>query len=343
MKTRFCFLAIVTMLAFWSSVSFASDRTIVLTFDDGPRPKAFPELLDLLRKEKIPAAFFLQAFQINEAAAKNKKEAEEIKRSIELLRIAYRAGYEIANHTYGHGALCSMMSPSMRAQKDIRCITTKGKLLADIERGQQLIEKVIGTRPLFFRPPHWLVAERYKTIRTFGGNKFPKSPCDIYQKKSNKNPAERKVYLEMFPPDTIFKEEITCEGYLVQMLDNPQIFDALLKELRDDPKMRELYQRERETVLTTLKEQARNMREVRDVNTTDYSFQPLYQKDPEKAVSQLLLRVRQIIRGREKAGIRTHILVFHELPITIQALKVLIPEWRKSGYQFQTLRWAWGI
>ena len=35
-----------------------SKKRVALTFDDGPDPRSTPQLLELLRAEKIPAAFF---------------------------------------------------------------------------------------------------------------------------------------------------------------------------------------------------------------------------------------------------------------------------------------------
>jgi peptidoglycan/xylan/chitin deacetylase (PgdA/CDA1 family) len=51
----------------------------------------------------------------------------------------------------------------------------------------------------------------------------------------------------------------------------------------------------------------------------------------------LIERVRKIIETREKKGITKHVLVFHELKISAEALKVLIPELLGKGYKFVTL------
>ena len=34
-------------------------KRVVLTFDDGPDPEYTPRILDILKKEKVPAAFFI--------------------------------------------------------------------------------------------------------------------------------------------------------------------------------------------------------------------------------------------------------------------------------------------
>ena len=48
--------------------------------------------------------------------------------------------------------------------------------------------------------------------------------------------------------------------------------------------------------------------------------------------------VMQRIEQRERKEIYTHILVFHELPISVEVLSNLIPELKKRGYEFETLR-----
>jgi peptidoglycan/xylan/chitin deacetylase (PgdA/CDA1 family) len=44
------------------------------------------------------------------------------------------------------------------------------------------------------------------------------------------------------------------------------------------------------------------------------------------------------IEQRERQGVDQHILVFHELPQTVELLSRLIPELKKRGYSFVPLR-----
>jgi len=48
--------------------------------------------------------------------------------------------------------------------------------------------------------------------------------------------------------------------------------------------------------------------------------------------------VLQTITQRERHGVEQHILVFHELPQSVELLSRLIPELEKRGYKFVTLR-----
>lgn len=69
-----------------------------------------------------------------------------------------------------------------------------------------------------------------------------------------------------------------------------------------------------------------------DVNTLDYD-----DYDKKRPPEALIKRMKKIIAAREKKGIYKHVLVFHELPNTVEALKVLIPYFLERGYSFGTL------
>jgi cellulose synthase/poly-beta-1,6-N-acetylglucosamine synthase-like glycosyltransferase/peptidoglycan/xylan/chitin deacetylase (PgdA/CDA1 family) len=67
------------------------DRTVALTFDDGPDPRWTSRVLDVLAAEGVPATFFVTG-----AAAA---------RSPELVRRTLREGHEVGNHTWSHAQL----------------------------------------------------------------------------------------------------------------------------------------------------------------------------------------------------------------------------------------------
>ena len=75
------------------------ERTIALTFDDGPHPVYTDKILDVLEKHGVKATFF--AIGIN---------AENY--PAPLLR-AYEEGHEIGNHTYRHKSLRNMSYEEM--------------------------------------------------------------------------------------------------------------------------------------------------------------------------------------------------------------------------------------
>ena len=67
------------------------DKTMALTFDDGPDPEWTPAILEVLRRHDVPATFFVVGAQ----AAKHP----------ELLRATVAAGHEIGAHTFSHSDL----------------------------------------------------------------------------------------------------------------------------------------------------------------------------------------------------------------------------------------------
>ena len=75
---------------------------------------------------------------------------------------------------------------------------------------------------------------------------------------------------------------------------------------------------------------------LEDVDSQDYIY--TLQKSPQAALKTEHDYVLQRIEQRERRGIFTHVLVFHELPISVEVLSTLIPELKKRGYEFGTLR-----
>ncbi|RFZ81717.1 glycosyltransferase [Mucilaginibacter terrenus] len=97
---------------------------VVLTFDDGPDPEFTPRILDILKKEKVPASFFV----VGSMAEKN----------IPLLKRIYDEGYEIGNHTFFH--------------PDISTISLD-RVILELNATRKLIESVTGRSTILFRPP----------------------------------------------------------------------------------------------------------------------------------------------------------------------------------------------
>ena len=80
-------------------------RRIALTFDDGPDPAWTPKIAAILRREHVPATFFVVG---SEAA-----------RHPDLIRLLVRDGDEIGNHTFTHVALSNGPSWERRLQLDL--------------------------------------------------------------------------------------------------------------------------------------------------------------------------------------------------------------------------------
>ena len=103
---------------------------VILTFDDGPDPEYTPQILDILKKEKVPATFFIVGM--------------EAENNLPLLKRIFNEGFEIGNHTFTHPNIA--MVSSERAS-------------AEMETTRLLIEAVTGRSTILFRAPYNADAE----------------------------------------------------------------------------------------------------------------------------------------------------------------------------------------
>jgi peptidoglycan/xylan/chitin deacetylase (PgdA/CDA1 family) len=100
-------------------------RTMVLTFDDGPDPRYTPDILGVLRKHEVRAMFFV----CGEMATVNR----------DLLREMAADGHVVGNHTWSHPLVPGLPPSKIRDQ---------------LGRTSDVIEKVIGESPLWYRAPY---------------------------------------------------------------------------------------------------------------------------------------------------------------------------------------------
>jgi peptidoglycan/xylan/chitin deacetylase (PgdA/CDA1 family) len=98
---------------------------VCLTFDDGPHPDHTPRVLDVLKEHSAPATFFVVG--------------QQVQRHPDLVRRIVAEGHLVGHHTYSHS------DPQ---------ITSASQLLAELDQTNQLLEALLGHRPVFFRPPH---------------------------------------------------------------------------------------------------------------------------------------------------------------------------------------------
>src|SRR6266498_529310 len=106
---------------------------VALTFDDGPDPLWTPRILELLRKENVPATFFI--IGANGQANPN------------LVRRIVDEGHDIGNHTYSHPNLGEV----------------PGRITdLELNATQRLIESLTGRSTVLFRPPYFGDAEADK-------------------------------------------------------------------------------------------------------------------------------------------------------------------------------------
>ena len=105
-------------------------KQVILTFDDGPDPTYTPQVLDILKREKVPAVFFVIGIQGES--------------NIPLLQRIYNEGHEIGNHTFTHPNIALVSSE--RASDEM-------------ETTRLLIEAVTGRSTVLFRAPYNADAE----------------------------------------------------------------------------------------------------------------------------------------------------------------------------------------
>lgn len=100
------------------------EKKIALTFDDGPHPIT-PKILELLKKYNAKATFF--------CIGKN------IENYPEILKQTINEGHSIGNHSYSHSHFFDFFR--------------KNRIVQELNNTNAIIEKHIGKKALFFRPP----------------------------------------------------------------------------------------------------------------------------------------------------------------------------------------------
>lgn len=116
-------------------------RSVVLSFDDGPDPAATPAILTVLRARQVPATFFL----IGERIEHDPLPAARI----------VAEGHQVGNHSYSHPRMV-LEHPHPYAR--------------EIDRTDRLIRSLGYGGRIDFRPPYgqklvvlpWLLARRHK-------------------------------------------------------------------------------------------------------------------------------------------------------------------------------------
>ena len=109
-----------------------SEKVLYLTFDAGYENGYTDEILDVLKKHQVPAAFFLVG--------------DYLERNADLVRRMVEEGHIVGNHTASH--------PNMSK------ISDKTAFAAELQEVETLFHQITGKElPKFYRPPQGVYSE----------------------------------------------------------------------------------------------------------------------------------------------------------------------------------------
>lgn len=112
-----------------------SKTKVAITFDDGPHPEYTKKILDILKKKKVKATFFL--------TGQNAEKYPDVVRRIKA------EGHDIGNHTYHHANLSPMKLE--RVKKEIALT-------------ELVIKEITGEEPIYFRPPRGVYDQKVRRL-----------------------------------------------------------------------------------------------------------------------------------------------------------------------------------
>jgi len=113
-----------------------------------------PRILDILKREKVPATFFV----VGSMGEKN----------MQILRREYEEGFEIGNHTFFH--------------PDISTVSIE-RVNLELNATRKLIESVTGHSTILFRPPFNADAEPQTLAEVYTRGRKPQTK--LYQHLAN--------------------------------------------------------------------------------------------------------------------------------------------------------------
>lgn len=103
----------------------ASNKELLLTFDDGPDEEWTPRILDILDKYKIHAAFFMVGMQME--------------KNLPIVNRVYNSGNIIGNHTFTHRNVA---------------INSPDRTFIELKLTRLLLESITGNSTILFRAPY---------------------------------------------------------------------------------------------------------------------------------------------------------------------------------------------
>jgi len=165
-------------------------KQVALTFDDAPSGKT-EAILDTLKEHNVPAAFFLKG--------------QNILNSRKVVRRAFDENHILGNHSYSHSVKFTFSSAKVVKEDLLLC--------------NELIYKITGKKPMFFRPPFGVTNPQIaKAVKDLGFTTIGWSLRSFDTKSTNPNRLLNKL------------KRKTKAGNIVLLHDYP---DVTLKILPD--------------------------------------------------------------------------------------------------------------
>jgi cellulose synthase/poly-beta-1,6-N-acetylglucosamine synthase-like glycosyltransferase/peptidoglycan/xylan/chitin deacetylase (PgdA/CDA1 family) len=150
-------------------------RRIALTFDDGPDPRWTPKIAAILRRERVPATFFL----IGSDAARHP----------DIVRRLVRDGNELGNHTFTHVALSNGPGWQRRLQLDL----TEAAIVGITGHYTRLV------RPPYSATPDSVTSETERDLARLAGRRYLIVLAN-YDSEDWKRPGVAKIVHAASPP-----------------------------------------------------------------------------------------------------------------------------------------------
>ncbi len=175
----FALILVMCSQFFKKNASFAeasTEKTIYLTFDDGPSDRVTPKILDILKEENVKATFFIVG-----TSAENRKY---------LLEREFEEGHTVAVHSYSH--------------KYSEIYSSRESLLKDINKCNEVIKSVTGSYSDIYRFPGGSYGLSDKLISAV-------KDCGLKYVDWNASTRDAEYYSA--PPEILYKSTIdTAKG-----------------------------------------------------------------------------------------------------------------------------------
>ncbi len=164
-------------------------KHVALTFDDGPSAAYNARFLALLKKEKVPATFFM----IGRSVADYR----------ELVRNTAAAGFEIGTHTMNHPNPARIGNDPLQHEMLDEC---------------ELLQDITGKRPRLFRPPYGTVTRAEREIARNHGLVIVTWSIDTkdWEAKAGGDSIRATINKELHPGAIILMHEI--KGHTIDAL-----------------------------------------------------------------------------------------------------------------------------